>query len=333
LATLVNCDDEVIEMRRRTVIAGIGLAAVHLSAARAEVKTYRLGILASTPQAIDTAMFKELRALGYVEGQNLVVERRFSQGLNERWPELAKELVALKVDAIVCGTTPAALAAKQATSTIPIIIPTAIDPVGAGLAESLARPGGNVTGGSVQASETSAKALSLLKQAVPGLSGVAVLWNAGNPAFLPVWQRLEGVAGSLDLRLAKAPVRELGDFRSTFAALAAQRLEGFLLLMDEFVLQRLHEIIEFASSRRLASASTIKLFTAAGGLMSYGPNMAAPMRLAARYLDRIFKGENPATLPFQQPTEFELVINLKTANVLGLVIPQLLLAQADDVIE
>jgi len=320
-------------MRRRTVIAGIGLAALRFSAARAAGKTYRLGVLASTPEAYPTEMFEGLRALGYVEGQNLVVERRFSQGVNERWPALAQELVALKVDAIVCGTTPAALAAKRATSTIPIVIPTAIDPVGAGLAESLARPGGNVTGGAIQSPEMSAKVLSLLKQMVPGLSRVAVLWNAGNPAFAPVWQVLDTAAASLDLTLVKAPVREPDDFPSAFAAIAAQRPEGFLLLLDEFVLKRMPAIVEFASNHRLASASTVRLFAAAGGLMSYGPSMSWPMQLAAHYLDRIFRGANPATLPFQQPTEFELVINLKTAKALGLAVPQSLLARADEVIE
>jgi putative tryptophan/tyrosine transport system substrate-binding protein len=323
-------------MRRRTVVAGIGLTAFWHPVARAAGKIYRLGILANTPDtpdAFDTAMFEELRALGYVEGQNLVTEWRFSQGVNERWPALAQELVALKVDAILCGTTPAALAAKRATSTIPIVIPTAIDPIGAGLAKTLARPGGNVTGGAIQTPEMSAKALSLLKQAVVGLSRVAVLWNAANPAFVPVWQVLDTAAGSLALTLVKAPVREPDDFPSAFAGIASQRPEGFLLLIDAFAIQRLPKIIEFASSHRLASASTIRLFAEAGGLMSYGPSMAWSMHLAARYLDRIFKGENPATLPFQQPTEFELVINLRTAKALGLTVPQLLLAQANEVIE
>jgi putative tryptophan/tyrosine transport system substrate-binding protein len=320
-------------MRRRRFIASIGLAALGVSAARAEGKIYRLGILASKPEAIPATLFDELRVLGYIEGQNLVVEWRFSQGVNERWPALAQELVALKVDAILCGTTPAALAAKQATSTIPIVIPTAIDPVGAGLAESLVRPGGNVTGGSVQAAEISAKVLSLLKQAVPGQSRVAVLWNAGNPAFVPVWPALDTAAGSLGVTLVKAPVREPDDFPSAFAAVASQQAEGLLLLMDEFMLQRLGRIIEFASNHRFPTASTFRPFAAAGGLMSYGPTIAGVTRLAARYLDRIFKGENPAALPFQQPTEFELVINMKTAKALGLMVPQLLLAQANEVIE
>jgi putative tryptophan/tyrosine transport system substrate-binding protein len=324
-------------MRRRAFVASIGATLLGLRAVRAEGKIYRLGVLANTPDTVaepfDTAMFEELRSLGYVEGQNLVVEWRFSQGVNERWPALAQELVALKVDAIVCGTTPAALAAKRATSTIPIIIPTAIDPVGAGLAESLARPGGNVTGGAIQSPEMSAKALSLLKQAVPALSRVAVLWNVGNPAFTPAWQLLDTAASSLDLTLVKAPVREPNDFPSAFAAIVSQRPEGFLLLVDAFAIQRLHEIIEFSSSHRLASASTLRLFAEAGGLMSYGPSMAWPKHLAVLYLARIFKGENPATLPFQQATEFELVINLKTAKALGLSVPQLLLAQAGEVIE
>ncbi len=225
----------------------------------------------------------------------------------------------------------------QSTSTIPIVIPTAIDPVGAGLAESLARPGGNVTGGAIQSPEMSAKALSLLKQAVPGLSRVAVLWNAGNPAFAPVWQMLDTAAGSLDLTLVKAPVREPDDFPSAFAAMASQRPEG-RPASDGRVCDPERRMsrnrVEIVSGHRLASASTCgRPFAAAGGLMSYGPSTAWPMHLAAHYLDRIFKGENPATLPFQQPTEFELVINLKTAKALGLTLPQLLLAQADETIE
>jgi putative ABC transport system substrate-binding protein len=160
-----------------------------------------------------------------------------------------------------------------------------------------------------------------------------VLWNAANPAFAAVWQALDGSAGSLGVTLLKAPVREPDDFPSTFAAIASQRPEGLLLLIDEFMLQHLGGIIEFAAIHWLPSASTFRPFAAAGGLMSYGPTIADVTRLAARYLDRVFKGANPATLPFQQPTEFELVINLKTAKALGLAVPQLLLAQASEVIE
>jgi putative tryptophan/tyrosine transport system substrate-binding protein len=320
-------------MRRRELVASLGLLALPLRSAPAQGRTYRLGILAVDSKVGPDALLEALRDRGYVEGRNLVVEWRFSEGVGERWLALAKELVALKVDVIVCGTTPAALAAKQATTTIPIVIPTAIDPVGAGLAESLARPGGNITGGAILSPEMSVKALSLLKEAVPGLSRVAVLWNAGNPAFVPVWQALNGASGGLGITLAPISVREPTDFASAFKTIAAQAPDGIFVLLDELLFAHLGETIAFAARQRLPSASTVKPFAAMGGLMSYGPSVDAAQRQGADYVDRIFKGANPATLPFQQPTTFELVINLKTAKALGLTVPQILLAQADEVIE
>jgi putative tryptophan/tyrosine transport system substrate-binding protein len=320
-------------MRRRALIAGLGLITLRLHSASAQERTYRLGVLAVNPAVGPDMLLEALRDRGYVEGQNLVVERRFSQGVGERWLPLAKELVALKVDVIVCGTTPAALAAKQATSTIPIVIPTAIDPVGAGLAESLARPGGNITGGAILSPEMSVKALSLLKEIVPRLNRVAVLWNAGNPAFVPVWQTLNGTSGALSITLTPISVREPTDFAGAFAAIAAQRPDAVFALIDELVYAHLGETIAFAARERLPSVSTFKPFAAMGGLISYGANVEATQRQGADYVDRIFKGANPATLPFQQPTTFELIINLKTAKALGLTVPPILLAQADEVIE
>jgi putative ABC transport system substrate-binding protein len=296
-------------------------------------KTFRLGILVNTRNVSVNELLKGLRDHGYVEGQNLVVELRFSEGAGERWPQLAKELAALKVDAIVVQTTPAALAAKQATSTIPIVITTAIDPVGAGLADSLARPGGNVTGVALLQPEISAKGLSLLKEAVPTLSRVVVLWNAANPAFTPVWRAVDATARSMGLVLLSQPVREPQDFAPAFAATVSQRPEGFLVLVDALVGQYLRQIVEFTLRERVAAVSTSREFAALGGLMSYGPNLTAAQHRAADYVDRVLKGENPAELPFEQPTTFELVINLKTANALGLTVPQLLLVRADDVID
>jgi putative ABC transport system substrate-binding protein len=321
-------------MRRRELILGLGAALASPTATRAQRgKIFRLGILVNTRNTGVEELLKGLRDHGYVEGQNLIVEFRFSEGVGERWPELASELVALKVDAIVAQTTPAALAAKRATSTIPIVIATAIDPVGAGLADSLARPGGNVTGLSLLSPEISAKTLSLLKEDVPSLSRVAVLWNAANPAFTPVWQALDATARSMGLALLSQPVREPQDFASAFATMASQRPEGLLVLIDSLVGQYVRQIVEFATHERLAAASTFKQFAALGGLMSYGPNLGAAERKAADYVDRVLKGENPAELPFEQPTKFELVINLKTAKALGLTVPQSLLARADEVIE
>jgi len=321
-------------MRRRDLIALMASAPAWRSfPARAQGRIYRLGILAVSRDLVPPQLLLSLHERGYVEGRNLVVEWRFSQGVAERWLPLARELLALKVDAIAVGTTPAALAAKQATTTIPIVIATAIDPVGAGLAESLARPGGNVTGISIMSPEISAKTLSLLKEAVPALGRVAVLWNAANPAFASVWPMMDKAAGSLGVSLLPDSVGKPEDFPVAYAAIASQKPEGVFLLLDEFVLAHLSEFLAFASRERLASASTIKSFAEAGGLLSYGPNLAATQREAADYIDRIFKGESPATLPFQQPTAFELVINLKTAKALGLTVPPLLLAQADEVIE
>jgi putative ABC transport system substrate-binding protein len=321
-------------MTRRDLIALLlTAAATSPAAAQAQDRIFRLGMLVNTRDAAADELIKALGDLGYTGGQNLIVEWRFAQGVAERWLSLAKELVALKVDAIVVPTTPAALAARQATRTIPIVMPTAIDPVGAGLAESLARPGGNVTGFTVMSPEMSAKALSLLKEAVPALRRVAVLWNAANPAFVSVWQSVNAVAGSLDLTLLSDPVREPEDFPAAFAAIAAQRPEAFFVLIDALLVLHLGEIMEFAVNERLPSASTFRGFAAAGGLMSYGPNLAALQRQAANYVERVFKGESPATLPFQQPTTFELVVNFKTAKALGLTVPHSLLALADEVIE
>ena len=322
------------EMRRRDLILGFGGLAVASLAARAQRgRTFRLGILVNTRNTGVEELLNGLRDHGYVEGQNLIIEFQFSEGVGERWPELASELVALKVDAIIAQTTPAALAAKRATSTIPIVITAAIDPVGAGLAESLARPGGNVTGLSLLSPEISAKTLSLLKEAVPSLSRVAVLWDEGNPAFAPVWQPVNATARAMGLGLLSEPVREPQDFASAFAAIVSQRPEGLLVLADALVVQYLDQIVEFAAREHLPAVSTFKGFAALGGLMSYGPSLTASNRKAADYVDRVLKGEDPAELPFEQPTTFELVINLKTAKALGLTVPASLLAIADEVIE
>jgi putative tryptophan/tyrosine transport system substrate-binding protein len=323
-------------MRRRDLIALFGCASVVWVAVgvRAQpAKTFRLGILVNTRNASVDELLKGLRDHGYVEGQNLVLELRFSEGAGERWPQLAKELAALKVDAIVVQTTPAALAAKQATSTIPIVITTAIDPVGAGLADSLARPGGNVTGVGLLQPEISGKALSLLKEAVPTLSRVAVLWNEANPAFAHVWKEVDTTARSMGLVLLSQPVRKPPDFEAAFAAMVSQRPEGFLVLAEAFVGQHIRQIVEFTVRERVAAVSTVREFAALGGLMSYGPNMTATQHKAADYVDRVLKGENPAGLPFELPTSFELIINLKTAKALGLTVPELLLVRADEVIE
>jgi putative tryptophan/tyrosine transport system substrate-binding protein len=321
-------------MRRRDFITLLGGAAVAWPvAARAQQagKLYRLGILAVTPRAWD-GLFEGLRDYGYVEGQNLITERRYSEGQTERWPEIAAELVKLKVDIILVNTTPAALAAKKATGTIPIIFPTAFDPVGAGLATSLSRPGGNVTGLGLLVPEVSAKGLTLLKEAVPNLTQVAVVWNAANPANALVWENVERTARAAGLVLYSQQVREK-DIEGAFVAIMKERPQGLLVLVDALLNQYRNQIVNFTVREHLPAAFQFREFVELGGLMSYGPSLRHMFYRAAYYIDRILKGAKPADLPIEQPTKFELVINLKTARALGLEVPRTLLARADEVIE
>ncbi len=197
----------------------------------------------------------------------------------------------------------------------------------------MARPGGNVTGVALLQPEIAAKGLSLLKEAVPSISQVAVLWNAANPAFAPVWQAVDTTARSMGLSLVSHPVRRRDDFASAFATMTSKRPEGVLILMDALVGQYLGQIVEFTVRERFAGVSSTREFAAIGGLMSYGPNLAAAQHKAAGYVDRGLKGQKPAELPFEQPTTFELVVNLKTAKALGLTVPSSILARADEVIE
>jgi putative ABC transport system substrate-binding protein len=322
-------------MRRHELIAGIGTLPLWRSTVRAQSdKTYRLGVLANTRDTgSSTAVVKALRDRGYVERQTLIVEWRLSGGDATRWLPLARELAALKVDAIMVETTPGALAARQATKMIPIVIETALDPVGAGLAESLVHPGGNITGCSLLAPEITGKTLSLLKQAIPPLQRVAVLWNSANPALAPVWQAADEAARSIGLTLSSEPVASPQDFAPAFSKLASLHPDALLILIDALTVQSLRQIADFTVQERLPAASSFRPFADFGGLLSYGPSRAGTERDAADYVDKVLKGANPANMPFVQPTQFELVLNLKTAKTLGLGLPPLLLAQADDVIE
>lgn len=321
-------------MNRRDFLLGSTAAAWPLTAsAQQPGKVYRLGVLADVTPALG-GLFYGLRDLGYVEGQNLIIERRSSEGRAERWSELAAELVGLRVDAIVVSTTPAALAAKKATGTIPIIFPTAFDLVGVGLAESLPRPGGNVTGFALLVPEVSAKGLTLLQEAVPGLRRVAVIWNGANAANAIVWKEVEATARLASLALNSwDKFREPKDFEATFAAITRERPQGLLVLADAFFMLRRKQIVDFVLHEHLPAMFQFREFAQLGGLMSYGPDVQHMFRRGANYVDKILKGAKPADLPIEQPTKFELVINLKTAKALGLTIPQTLLATADEVIE
>jgi putative ABC transport system substrate-binding protein len=325
---------------RRSAIAliiplALGLLVAPLATeAQQAGKVYRIGFLSTNPPPAHVweALMDGLRERGYSEGQNLVFERRFSEGNAERFPEFAAEMVRLRVDLILAGTTPAALAAKNATQTIPIVIPTANDPVRAGLVESLARPGGNVTGLSTISADLIGKRLELLKDVVPGLSRVVVLWNVANPANASVWQEAQTAARALGLLLQSQEVRGPQDFEGAFARTAQVRSEALLVLGDSFLNMHEQQIAAFATQHHLPSVFSRRKSVMAGGLMYYGSSLPDKFRRAAYYVDKILKGAKPADLPVEQPMKFELVINLKTAEALGLTIPPTLLFQADEVI-
>jgi putative ABC transport system substrate-binding protein len=288
---------------------------------------------ASATGAVE-AFRQGLRELGYIEGRNILIEYRWADGRFDRLPALAAELTRLPVDVIVASNTPAALAARKATSTIPIILVTAGDPVGSGLVASLARPGGNVTGLSLFPTlEISGKQLELLKEAFPTVSHVAVLANPANPPTAGLLTETEFAARSLGLRLRVVEVREPKDFDGAFATMKNERVPALLVIADPLVNDNRGRIVVFAATSRLPAIYPYRTFVDAGGLMSYGVDLSDLSRRAATYVDRILKGAKPAELPIEQPTKFELVVNLRTAKALGLTIPPSLLLRADHVIQ
>jgi putative ABC transport system substrate-binding protein len=325
-------------MRRRDFIALLGSAAASwpvATHAQQPGKMWRIGLIAHRPFAKEvTDAFREMmRELGYVEGQNVILEPRYAEGKTERFREFAEEMVRLKVDIIIVYTTPAALAAKNATTTIPIVFPTAIDPVGTGVVSNLRHPGGNVTGGAILYAELCAKRLQLLKEVVPGLSRSAIVWNAANPANALAWRETQDAARTLGVVLQSHEIKVLKDFEGAFAIMAKDRPDALLVLEDSLTIYYGKEIADFAMRQRLPSMFGSREGVDAGGLMSYGVNSSEIVRRTAIYLDKILKGANPGDLPIQQDTKFELLINLKTAGALGLTIPPTLLALADEVIE
>ena len=322
-------------MKRREFITLLGGAAAWPIAAHAQQagKMWRIAFITHVPMKLYEPLFEDLRPLGYVEGQNIIVERRYAEGRAERFQEFAAEMVRLKADLIMTITTPAALAAKNATTMIPIVIPTAIDPVGTGLIASLARPGGNITGGAILTGEMAAKRLELLKEVVPRLSRTAVLRNSANPANALAWEETQGAARALGVTLQSHEVQGPKDFEVAFARMGEEHPDALFVLDDALTQQYRKEIADFAMQKRLPSVFAIKDRVEAGGLMSYGFRYSEMMRRAASLVDKILRGAQPANLPMEQPTTFELVINLKTARAIGLDVPATLLARADEVIE
>jgi putative ABC transport system substrate-binding protein len=320
-------------------LAGSLVAAPLAAEAQQAAKIARIGFLALNLAAsphLQEAFRQGLRDLGYVEGRNVVIEYRGAEGKLERLPALAAELVALKVDVIVAGGTPHALAAKQATRILPIVFATASDPVTSGLVTSLARPGDNVTGLTNLAPELVGKCLEQLKQAVPGVSRVAVLWQPGvqgERTEKDMLKRAEVAARALGVRLQFVEARGPDDFDRAFSEMTRARADALTVLQGPMFVNERRRLVDLAAKNRLPAVYPWRDGVDAGGLMSYGPNLADSFRRVATYVDRILKGTKPGDLPVEQPTKFELVINLKTAKALGLTIPQSLLARADEVIQ
>jgi len=296
---------------------------------------YRIGMLERTSTSSNVANLdsfrRELHSLGYVEGRNLVIEYRSADGHDERFPGLAAELVELKVDLIVSRGTPAALAAKNATGTIPVVITGVGDPVGQGVVASLAHPGRNVTGLSAVVTEIYPKRVQLLKELVPSATRIAGLFNLSNPALPPQWKEVEATARSLGTHPLLLDVRSREDLEPAFETAVRQHADALIVGLETLTLANQRLIVELAARHRLPAMYASREF--AGGLVSYGVNYPDMYRRAASFADRIFKGARPSDLPVEQPTKFELVVNRKTAKALGLTIPPALLARVDDVIE
>jgi putative ABC transport system substrate-binding protein len=326
-------------MNRRAFVTGLGavLAAPLGAEAQPAGKVSRIGVLAHSSATLYRgyvdALREGLRELGWIEGQNLVIEYRFSDGHRDRLASLAAELVSLKVDVIVATPTPPAVVAKSATATIPIVMVNAGDPVGVGLVASLARPGGNVTGLSFSVGVDYGKVLELLLEAVPKARRVAILTNPANPVQPLLVRDLKTAGQSLGIPLLFLEAGGADDIERAFVTVAKERVGALLVVGDSVLGLHRTKIATLAAKNRVPAAYGARENVDAGGLMSYGPNVLANFKRAAVFVDKILKGANPADLPVEQPTKFELVVNLKTAKALGLTIPPSLLLRADQVIE
>jgi putative ABC transport system substrate-binding protein len=329
----VNLQLKLLRFILAALLVGFGVAE-----AQQPTKILRIGFLAAATPATAAHLleaFKQgLHEHGYVEGKNTVLELRFGEGKAEQFPILAAELVRLKVDVIVALTNPVIDAVRQATQTIPIIMPAASDPVGAGFVASLARPGGNITGLTGYSPELNGKRLEILKEAFPKLSRVALLLSPNFPGSTLDLKETESAARALGLRMQPLEVRDDSDIDRSFKAMIKERADALTMFPGHPVLfVNRKKIVELAANHRLPTMYSLIEFVEAGGLMFYGPDLLVGYRRAADYVDKILKGAKPAELPVEQPTKFDLVINLKTANQIGLTIPPNVLARADRVIK
>ena len=327
-------------MDRRTFLCGLtlgSLASPLAAEAQSAGKVPLIGYVGNSSPSLEPRLlgaFRDgLRNLGYVEGQNIRIEYRWAEGRYERFPDFMAELVRLRVEVIVVAGTPATLAARRATNAIPIVMAVIGDALETGVVPSLARPGGNVTGLSTVVPELEGKRLELLKQALPKLSRLAVLANPANPFVAVAWRQTQRAAETLHIKLQRVDVRQPEEFGNAFSVIANERPDALTVMADRFILTHRAQIIAFGTKSRLPGMFPYWEFVEEGGLMAYGPSYADMFRRSATYVDKILKGVKPADLPVEQPTKFELVINLKTAKTLGLTIPQTLLLRADQVIE
>jgi putative ABC transport system substrate-binding protein len=300
-------------------------------------KIYRVGYLGNSSASLEPnlveAFRQGMRELGYVEGKNLVIEFRWAEGRYDRFANLVTDLIHLPVDVIVTAGTPGTLAAKNATRTIPVVMAVSGDAVGTGLVKSLARPGGNVTGLTTMASELEGKRLELLREMLPKLARITVLKNDVNPLMAIQLRQTAAAAKSSRVALESVDIRAVDDFEKAFTSIAKARPDAIIVLADRFLLAERERILTFAAKERFAAMYPYREFVERGGLISYSPNYAESFRSAARYVDKILKGTKPADLPVEQPTKFELVVNMKTAKTLGIKIPNSVLVRADKVIE
>jgi ABC-type uncharacterized transport system substrate-binding protein len=308
------------------------------AAAQSQVKVYRVGFLGVAPPAADTtplwdAFVQGLREHGYVEGRNLALHRRYSAGQETRNAELVAELVRLNVDVIVASTTTGAIAAKQVTSTIPIVTIVAGDPVASGLVASLARPGGNVTGLSLQAPDWAAKQLQLLREVAPGIKRVGVLWNPTLPQHQANFRETQKGAATLRLEIVSLELRSPDDLEAVLQRIVHTPLDGLQVSDQPALFPQRQRVVDLAMRSRIPAIYGLPYYVDVGGLMSYSPSLPDLFRRSTTYVDKLLRGAKAAELPMEQPTKFELVINLKTAKALGLTIPQSLLLRVDRVIE
>jgi len=325
-------------MRRREFIALLGGVAVTWPlAANAQSKTPLIGFMGNSTAALEANLvdaFREgLREHGYEEGRNIVIEYRWADGKYERFPALVAELIAAKVEVIVTAGTPAALAMKKATTTVPLVMVAVGDPVGTGLVPSLARPGANLTGLSSVAPDLEGKRLQLLREVVPALSHVAMFINSLNPFHVSSMRQARAAAQTMGIKLQLHDIRKSEDLDDAFAAIRKERPDAVLILADRVFLHNRERMIDFTKEQRLPNVNAYKELVEVGGLMSYGPSYEDMHKRAAIYVDKILKGAKPADLPIEQPSKFTFIVNLKAAKALGVTVPSQLLGLADELID